>query len=613
MTRLGRWVFSVGSVGAALGLLDCTDREPRVDVDSVASQSSPLVRASPREIVATSLPITEVSGAFGRTDYLVVWTQGPTTRLQGVRVTPGGHLSSSPMPVSVVAPIFASIHKTAFYGNDFFVAYQASPSEVALDRMTTTGPEGFSRIGVRSSKVVIDLAAHGGGLALAVSTPRSPDAGAGQDELYLWSAAGERVVPLPGASATGYSVRFVGEEPVVAWRVSGESTIQVARFSPTGDLRETRTLGTWGYSFSRLELASSAEGLLLFHEGVNDGVFAWQGAKGESPRIFVNRPPSIDASSFPILLAAEVVPHRGAAVLSWFLGTNSYLSTLRLPDCNLTPPLQADIAGVSTRSQRALVAGPDDEVLLALSVATDGGYGLSVGALSIDNGLGASCTRDLDCLHGHCADGVCCDRSCDGPCETCRGSRAGVCEEVRGGPSPRCSGVRSCSPTGTCVKARGERCVRADDCESGHCSDGYCCDQACDQGCQSCAVSPGTCLLAKRGSAGKSAACAGGLCNGQDPTCPNARPIRCLDRASAEQVQGPAKDCTPYVCNEGVCRTTCDTAYDCATGFVCSSLGECLPTPAAPSASCRMASPARTFWFLWAAVGAFFFARRRRP
>lgn len=43
-----------------------------------------------------------------------------------------------------------------------------------------------------------------------------------------------------------------------------------------------------------------------------------------------------------------------------------------------------------------------------------------------DKSLGAGCADDRECLSGHCADGVCCDSACTGPCLACNGS--GSCQ-----------------------------------------------------------------------------------------------------------------------------------------------------------------------------------------
>jgi len=49
--------------------------------------------------------------------------------------------------------------------------------------------------------------------------------------------------------------------------------------------------------------------------------------------------------------------------------------------------------------------------------------------------LGANCTADAQCLSGYCSDGVCCDTSCQGLCQSCNNN--GICQLVGYGDDPR--------------------------------------------------------------------------------------------------------------------------------------------------------------------------------
>lgn len=56
-------------------------------------------------------------------------------------------------------------------------------------------------------------------------------------------------------------------------------------------------------------------------------------------------------------------------------------------------------------------------------------------------GLGRACTVDAQCTSGVCAQGVCCDRTCNGACERCSlAATAGLCSPLPAGtrPTPAC-------------------------------------------------------------------------------------------------------------------------------------------------------------------------------
>lgn len=151
-------------------------------------------------------------------------------------------------------------------------------------------------------------------------------------------------------------------------------------------------------------------------------------------------------------------------------------------------------------------------------------------------GDGVACAEAHECTSGFCNDGVCCNRSCAGSCETCSASLGatadGTCtyqSGTAGDPSCfpyRCPYRRSgCSKNCTeasCVagyfcnynteecqsqRPLGATCSAYDQCQSGFCTDGVCCDQACGQLCDVCAASlgasaDGTCTPSPPGSSG---------------------------------------------------------------------------------------------------------------
>lgn len=167
---------------------------------------------------------------------------------------------------------------------------------------------------------------------------------------------------------------------------------------------------------------------------------------------------------------------------------------------------------------------------------------LCIADRSIANGQ--KCYGALDCKSGFCADGVCCDASCDGQCRACNLSgTVGTCTFLQAGTVDdtchyvhmRCDGAGTCaqqdpnqgvvtcksdaecprgntcqsvegmkvydSDTGTTVVLHGRRCAlntglaangaacgTGYDCKSGSCHDGVCCDKPCTELCMSCKV-----------------------------------------------------------------------------------------------------------------------------
>ena len=120
---------------------------------------------------------------------------------------------------------------------------------------------------------------------------------------------------------------------------------------------------------------------------------------------------------------------------------------------------------------------------------------------------GTACTTNDSCASGFCADGVCCVNDCAGPCRSCNqpGSN-GVCLGYALGTDPEmeCATGMTCNGAGACgkappptSKANGELCNGASECMSGFCTDGVCCNSACNAPCQNCGT--GACQAVKSG------------------------------------------------------------------------------------------------------------------
>ncbi len=205
---------------------------------------------------------------------------------------------------------------------------------------------------------------------------------------------------------------------------------------------------------------------------------------------------------------------------------------------------------------------------------------------------GHSCNDSAECAGGFCTDeGVCCDQSCDGPCQSCK---SGSCVAVEKGKNPEkddacdgavCDGNGSCMTKCTthndciasyyCEMTQGDpnfhKCMPdldlggdckdegLDACKSNFCADGVCCENACDGACRQC-NEVGKCVA---------------VVDAEDPdTC--SKTARCDDNGECKKLVGQPcaanADCLSGFCVDGAC---CESACD-APCQECST-GKCLP------------------------------------
>jgi hypothetical protein len=157
--------------------------------------------------------------------------------------------------------------------------------------------------------------------------------------------------------------------------------------------------------------------------------------------------------------------------------------------------------------------------------------------------------------------------------------------------------------------ASGDPCSGGADCANGFCSDGVCCDQACDGACDSCSVAAGaaqdgTCKVSSKGAAG-TPACATLACNGVNATCvacahdgectPDhycaangscqpqvAQGDSCDPRAGKDCKEASCDVCATGNCADGVCcdQACTDACVACALALTGTPDGQCAPVPA---------------------------------
>ncbi len=238
-------------------------------------------------------------------------------------------------------------------------------------------------------------------------------------------------------------------------------------------------------------------------------------------------------------------------------------------------------------------------------LAKPGGAAYSF-SLPSTRAAGEACAENRLCTSGYCADSVCCNTACTGPCEACttmkKGSGAnGSCGPVAANTDPR----ERCMP-GTGVCAADGMCDGAGSCRS-FAKPGTTC------GATTCSAGVVTGMLCKGDSADCAAAttkcspyaCSGNACATSCATsadcdaklacnagkCEAEEQAKCSDDGT--QVLGPGALVTPCNftrCRGGKCLETCMATEDCAAGYVCDNL-KCVPpvTTTADEGGCALA------------------------
>jgi MYXO-CTERM domain-containing protein len=138
----------------------------------------------------------------------------------------------------------------------------------------------------------------------------------------------------------------------------------------------------------------------------------------------------------------------------------------------------------------------------------------------------------------------------------------------------------------------GASCVTSEQCSSGFCVDGVCCNSPCQGQCEACnETEPGQCVAVTGAPRGERVPCAGdgtecdGACDGENRSACAYSDVEtlcgeqtCLDdgRAARRVCDGrgacraPADtSCAGFLCVDGVCNTTCSTDNDCALTYRC--------------------------------------------
>ncbi len=232
---------------------------------------------------------------------------------------------------------------------------------------------------------------------------------------------------------------------------------------------------------------------------------------------------------------------------------------------------------------------------------------------------GDLCSVPNDCANGHCVDGFCCDRACDGECEACAAAlkdwgEDGLCGPVPAGSEPP-SGHGECDIDPNYPSSCGADglCDGQGDCRSHAPASVECAPPSCDEdtdvktlaarcdGEGNC-VAQGTAPCAPyacsgddcKTSCGDDADCVSGYeCNESSDQCV-AMPI-CYENILV-QPDGEHCDCWPYHCEQGACLESCQSAADCVKPYQCTSNGKCedAQNPVEVDSGCGCAVPGRS-------------------
>jgi hypothetical protein len=200
--------------------------------------------------------------------------------------------------------------------------------------------------------------------------------------------------------------------------------------------------------------------------------------------------------------------------------------------------------------------------------------------------LGAICTASTQCASNFCADGVCCNTACSGPCVSCNQSgRIGTCgPTARGALDPHkvcattdqstCGQTGACDGVGGCAKYAAETVCVPPTCSGNRVNTAGTCDGL------------GTCRMPGVQECG-TYQCSGGACINHcasDSDCVTGH--SCVNGSCGPKSLGQpcsaGSECASTNCVDGVCCNSPCTAA-CHSCALSTSLGTCAPSPAAAS------------------------------
>jgi Dickkopf N-terminal cysteine-rich region len=242
----------------------------------------------------------------------------------------------------------------------------------------------------------------------------------------------------------------------------------------------------------------------------------------------------------------------------------------------------------------------DPSACPASAASTCGLDGFCDGAGSCRRYSSATMCRTGTCDGGAMVNAYACDGS-----GNCKPSPTVICAPYSCNPdtglcyesctvASQCATGQQCAAASCGKRMKGATCGSGDDCLSGFCADGVCCNVACQGGCVTCNQSDrkGTCWPIDPGAADPRGICKDqgpascgntGACDGFGGCSKYAPETQCIPPScSGTRLNTPGtcdgigtclapglENCSPFLCTAGACTTRCTTNADCDTGHAC--------------------------------------------
>jgi len=505
----------------------------------VQASSGNVLDANGIQFTTTSSNQPDVS--FGNQDYLVVWNA--SSNVHGRRVTKDGTLLGSSAIVIAEDGVQATMPKVAFDGTNWFVVWQANKIRGA--RVDTSGEVLDAAFDLSTSGTIPSLTWDGTQYWAAWQTTGTPS-------VYAVRVAPNKTVKDSPALLVASDALGTSEAAIAA---GGAKKVLVAyqrydHLQPYGSLRirakfidDRQPNGTACTQSEECASGFCTDGVCCETEcsGTCQACTAAKkgsGADGVCGFVAVGTDPKDHCQDEGAASCGKDGFCNGAGACRLYAagttcGDASCNGTQAFqPVCNGSGSCQQPQSGTEC-APYACTGGGCKTSCVSEADCVNGNY-CDAGVCKPKLTAGAACSINAQCTTGFCTDGVCCDTACTGSCQACTAAKKGsgvdgVCAAIKAGTDPdaECSdqGAASCG------------------------TDGYC-------------NGAGACQVYAYGTP------CGGTCNGN-----SSEGKICNGSGSCITAAG-STPCAPFACSSGLCKTSCSTNADCASGFQCVS-GDC--------------------------------------